>query len=95
MRASVCKVLIESPERRRSLRRPTCRWEDNIKLNGSTVFIAIGYRLDDRGAGIQVKGVKVKNFHFSVSSRLAVGPTQPPIKWVPGALSSGGKVAEV
>jgi hypothetical protein len=33
----------------------------------------------------------VKNFHFSVSSRPALGPTQPPIQWTPGALSLGVK----
>jgi hypothetical protein len=32
-----------------------------------------------------------KNFHFSMSSRLAVRSTQPPIPWVPGALSPGVK----
>jgi hypothetical protein len=32
-----------------------------------------------------------KNFHFSMSSRLVLGSTQPPIQWVPGALSPGGK----
>jgi hypothetical protein len=32
---------------------------------------------------------RVKNFHFSISSRPALGSTQPPIKWVPGALSWG------
>jgi hypothetical protein len=32
-----------------------------------------------------------KNFLFSKSSRLALGSTQPPIQWVPGALSPGVK----
>jgi len=31
-------------------------------------------------------------FLFTMS-RLVLGPTQPPIHWVPGALSGGGKVA--
>jgi hypothetical protein len=30
---------------------------------------------------------RVKNFLFSKSSRQALGSTQPPIQWVPGALS--------
>jgi hypothetical protein len=34
---------------------------------------------------------RVKNFLFSTSSRLALGPAQPPIQWVPGALSPGVK----
>jgi hypothetical protein len=32
-----------------------------------------------------------KNFFFSKSSRPALGSTQPPIQWVPGALSPGVK----
>jgi hypothetical protein len=32
-----------------------------------------------------------KNFLFSTASRPAVGPTQPPIQWLPGALSTGIK----
>jgi hypothetical protein len=35
---------------------------------------------------------RMKKVHFSVSSRLTLGSTQPPIQWVPGALSLGGKV---
>jgi hypothetical protein len=28
------------------------------------------------------------NFHFSTSSTPALGPTKPPIQWVPGVLSA-------
>jgi hypothetical protein len=41
-----------------------------------------------RGSGSWSHG-RVKNFHFSISSIPALGFTQPPIKWVPGALSRG------
>jgi hypothetical protein len=50
------------------------------------VGIATGYGLDDQEVGVRVP-VGVKNFLFSTSCRLALGPTQPPIQWVPGALS--------
>jgi hypothetical protein len=49
----------------------------------SSVGIATGYGLDDRGEGGSSSPDRVKHFHFSISS------TQPPIKWVPGALSRG------
>jgi hypothetical protein len=32
---------------------------------------------------------RVKIYYFSISSRPALGSTQPPIQWVPGALSRG------
>jgi hypothetical protein len=32
-----------------------------------------------------------KDFLFSITSTPAVGPTQPPIQWVPGVLSLGVK----
>jgi hypothetical protein len=44
-----------------------------------SVGIATGYGLDDQGGGSSSPG-GVKNFHFSISSRLALGSTQPPIK---------------
>jgi hypothetical protein len=34
---------------------------------------------------------RIKNFLFSTSSRPLLGPTQPPIQWVPCALSPGVK----
>jgi hypothetical protein len=55
--------------------------------NGS-VGIATGYGPDDRGAGVRVP-VRVR--FFSTSSRPVLGPTQLPIRWVPGALSPGVK----
>jgi hypothetical protein len=58
---------------------------------GSVVGIATGYGLDDRGIGVKSTGKKVKNFLFSTSFRPALGPTQPPIQWVPRALSPGIK----
>jgi hypothetical protein len=55
----------------------------------SSVGITTGYGLDDRGVGVRVP--VVKNFYFSTLSRPALGSTQPPIQWVPGALSAGVK----
>jgi hypothetical protein len=36
---------------------------------------------------------RLRIFLFTTMSRTALKPTQPPIQWVPGALSLGGKVA--
>jgi hypothetical protein len=54
----------------------------------SEVCIATGYGLDDRGIGDRAP---VGSRIFSTVSRPALGRTQPPIKWVPAALSLGVK----
>jgi hypothetical protein len=58
--------------------------------NGLSHGIATGYRLDDRGDGSSSPG-RVKNFHFSISSRPALGSTHF-INWYQG-LFPGGKAA--
>jgi hypothetical protein len=62
--------------------------KENITSMCSSVGIATGYGLDDQGGGSSSPG-RVNNFHFSISSRPALGSTQPPTKWVPGALFRG------
>jgi hypothetical protein len=42
-----------------------------------------------RTTGRSSKTGRVQNFHFSVASRPALGPTRPPIQRVQWALSSG------
>jgi hypothetical protein len=53
-------------------------WQE--KGRNSSVGIATGYGMDDQGSLSPGGG---KKFHFSMSSRPAVGPTQSPIQWVP------------
>jgi hypothetical protein len=53
-------------------------------LRDSSVGIATSYGLDDREVGVRISV-------FSTSSRPALESTQPPIQWVPGALSPGVK----
>jgi hypothetical protein len=59
----------------------------SIKSRDSAVCIANGYGLDDQG----VESRWENNFHFSMSSKSALRPTQLPIQWVRGALSPGVK----
>jgi hypothetical protein len=60
--------------------------EEEAKSRGSSVGIALGYVLDDRVVGFDSRrGPRV--FLFTTASRMALGPTQLPIQWVPGALS--------
>jgi hypothetical protein len=51
-------------------------------------IVPLGYGLGDRGfASRQWLGI----FLFTTASRPALGPTQPPVQWAPGALSLGVK----
>jgi hypothetical protein len=50
--------------------------------------MALAYWLDDRGFESR-QGLGI--FLFTIVSRPALGPTQPPIQWVSGVLSLGIK----
>jgi hypothetical protein len=52
----------------------------------SSVGIALGYKLDDRGFRFRFPA-GLGNFLITTASRTALGPIQPPIKWVSGAVS--------
>jgi hypothetical protein len=60
---------------------------------GSSVGIALGYGLDDRGSTVQFPA-EAGNFSLTTVSRMALGPAQPPIQCVPGAFSQGIKRPE-
>jgi hypothetical protein len=49
--------------------------------------------LDNKG-GQSLSTGRDNNFHFSISSRPALGPTHPPIQWVPGITSPAVKRQE-
>jgi hypothetical protein len=62
------------------------KWE-----TGQLIGIAVGYRLDDRGFESR-QGLRI--FLFTTVSVTALEPTQPPVQWVPGAISVGVKRPE-
>jgi hypothetical protein len=61
-----------------------------VQSHDSAVGITIANELDDGGVRVLSPG-RVKSFLFSVSSKLALESTQPPIQWVPVDLSPGVK----
>jgi hypothetical protein len=54
-----------------------------VRTGDSAVGIATGWRQRGRSSSPG----RVKNFLFSTSTRLVLGPTQPPIQPIPGVLS--------
>jgi hypothetical protein len=48
------------------------------------------YGLDDWSIGVRIQGGQ-RIFPLASVSRPALGPTQPPVQWVPGVLSPGVK----
>jgi hypothetical protein len=58
-------------------------------LHFYSVGTALGYGLDDRSS--RVRFPAGLGLLFTTASRMVLGPTQPPIQWVLGALSLGVK----
>jgi hypothetical protein len=65
-------------------------WVQIMNL-GTSVSTVSDYRLDDRAIEAWSPAEAKRIFPPASVSRLALGPTQPPVQWVPEALSLGVK----
>jgi hypothetical protein len=66
---------------------PVCHWQTTGSLD-SSVGAATGYGLDGRGS---IPGRVKRSFSF-LQRPHRLWPTQPPIEWLPGAVSPGVKL---
>jgi hypothetical protein len=63
-----------------------------LEINSSILPIVPRFGLStERPRGRSSSPGGINNFHFSISSRPALGSIQPPIQWVPGDISPGVK----
>jgi hypothetical protein len=62
----------------------------HLRSRGSAIGKVNGYGLDVRRVGVRVPAGPII-FHFSVSFRPALEPTQPPVQWVQLTFSQGVK----
>jgi hypothetical protein len=74
----------------------SCQWLEKhhiliFSLNTVSWDSAVGIATAGRPRGQSLSPSTVNNFLFSALSRPTLGPTQPPIQWVPGDLSQGLK----
>jgi hypothetical protein len=61
-----------------------------FRSRGSSVSIVSDYGLDDWAIGVR-SPTGTKDFPVTSVSRPALGPTQPPVQWIPVILSPGAK----
>jgi hypothetical protein len=62
-----------------------------MRDRGSSVSIVSGYGLDDRAIEVRSPDRDKRIFPLVSVCRPALGPTQPPVQWVPGVPSPGLK----